>query len=72
MEPFIETLSTEYPELYFSKINIDTADMKEIVSILGITSLPTFCFFIDGNYVDRHIGADGIALNKKIINVFSI
>ena len=55
MEPTIEALAQELGSKYvFGKVNVD--ESRDISIQLGITSVPTFVFFKDGQVVGKETG----------------
>lgn len=53
--PIFEELSNELSSKYkFAKLNVD--DAREISMELGVTSIPTFVFFKNGQIVDKAVG----------------
>lgn len=54
MQPIIEELKTEHPEVDFSEFNIES-DMDK-VQALGVSSVPTFIVEKDGVEVARKTG----------------
>jgi thioredoxin 1 len=65
--PKIEALSMKYPGVDFYKINFDTVALKEACQLLKVESLPTFCFFKNGQYLSRLEGADENILENMIL-----
>ncbi|KAK0636813.1 thioredoxin-like protein [Bombardia bombarda] len=51
-------------KIHFAKFDID--DVGDLTQELGITSMPTFLFFKDGEKVDKVIGANPKVLEPKI------
>ena len=64
--PFYAQLAEKYPNIAFHKINCDNPNVKDIVDTCEIRSLPTFCFFSGGIYIDRVIGANKQTLEDII------
>jgi len=64
--PKIEALSIKYPNVDFFKIDFDTVALKEACTLLKVESLPTFCFFKNGQYLTRLEGADETVLENMI------
>ena len=62
--PFIENLSTKYPNVVFIKVDVDKAE--EISQDRGITAMPTFQFFVWGSMVDELKGADPNRLESLV------
>lgn len=65
--PQIDDFSQKYKNVGFYKMDVDNEQLEQVCQILKITSLPTFCFFKKGNYVNRVVGADVGTLEKTII-----
>ena len=68
MIPKLNELAIKYPTVGFFKIDADNKEVKEITDACLVKSLPTFCFFIDGVYITKMIGANTEQLEKLIIN----
>lgn len=64
--PVYESLATTYPDVQFYKINFDNKDLSDIYDACVVTQLPTFCFFKNGNYIKKQIGANIVTMNKLI------
>lgn len=62
--PFIEQLVVKYPEVKFIKVDIEKNE--DIAAPLGISSIPTFYFFVRGQKVDEMKGADPRGLEDKV------
>ena len=54
LEPILEHVSEEYPDVVFGRVNVD-ANM-DIAAALGIESIPLVLFFKDGKQVDEMLG----------------
>ena len=52
--PILEELSNEMTEVRFTKMNVD--ENQQAPQTLGITALPTFVVYKDGEVVDRVTG----------------
>ena len=62
--PLYADLSNKYPETIFLKVNTDTAELKQLVNSLQVSSLPTF-IVIEHNQetkkltvIDKLVGAN--------------
>jgi thioredoxin 1 len=64
--PQIVELSKKYPTVKFCKINTDTPTMSVSCEACKINSLPTFCFFKSGSYVDEFVGANIHEIETKV------
>lgn len=64
--PLFLELSKKYPSVSFNKMDIETDSTKNITDSLEISSLPTFCFFSGGKYVNRIVGADMVGVEKML------
>ncbi|GAX20331.1 thioredoxin 1 [Fistulifera solaris] len=62
--PIFEKLSDEIDTVVFAKVDVDEAD--DVAGLCGISAMPTFQFFRNGQKVDEVMGANVDALNKKI------
>ena len=54
MEPIVEKVSEEVPEVDFVKIDVD--DAEDLAISYGISSIPCMIFFKNGEEADRVIG----------------
>ena len=54
MEPIIDQVSEEVPEVDFVKIDVD--DAEDLAISYGISSIPCMIFFKNGEEADRVIG----------------
>ncbi|MBR6474433.1 MAG: thioredoxin [Lachnospiraceae bacterium] len=54
MEPIVEQVSEEVPEVDFVKIDVD--DAEDLAISYGISSIPCMIFFKNGEEADRVIG----------------
>ena len=64
ISPYFEELSSQYPQVFFCKVNI--VDNDDITSMCDITSLPTFLFYKNKENVDELIGINKNELLHKI------
>lgn len=58
ISPLYESFVKKYPQVQFCKMDIDDPNVKDLVAIFEITSVPTFLFFKDGNIHDKVEGSD--------------
>ncbi|ONK62715.1 uncharacterized protein A4U43_C07F7350 [Asparagus officinalis] len=63
--PLYTELSEKYPQLVFLTIDVD--ELAELCSTWDVRGTPTFFFLKNGQQVDKVVGANKIALEKKII-----
>ena len=68
--PIFTDMAARYPTVGFYKINAEEETMSKIVEACQIQSLPTFCFFYDGLYINRMIGANDKNLEKMLLDFF--
>ena len=70
MEPIFEELDKELSdEFVFAKLNIDEG--REIAMKLGVSSVPTFLFFQDGEIQNKEVGyLSKEDLQEKIMEIF--
>lgn len=73
ISPKYEELAIKYPAVGFYKINSgsDSSDIENIVNVCEITSLPSFVFFIDGQYFTKVIGANEKELEAVLSKTIS-
>ncbi|XWV25957.1 thioredoxin-like protein [Tupanvirus soda lake] len=69
--PKFAKLAEKYPNVSFYKLNSDAPDVGKIVSACEVSALPTFCFFIDGKYITRVVGANDVQLENVIIETMN-
>lgn len=55
MAPIIDTLSEDYEDVKFCKLNVDESD--DIAAKYGVMSIPTFLFIKDGQLAKTLVGA---------------
>lgn len=67
MDPILEDLAKEFAGRYkFVKINVDQS--RELAIKFGVTTIPTFLFFKDGQLKGRQTGAMTKDEFKKVIS----
>uniref|UniRef100_A0A7N0VAD5 TPR repeat-containing thioredoxin TDX n=2 Tax=Kalanchoe fedtschenkoi TaxID=63787 RepID=A0A7N0VAD5_KALFE len=64
MSPHYTSLARKHPKVVFLKVDIDEA--VEVARQWNISSVPTFVFLKNCKEVDKVVGADKIALERKI------
>jgi len=64
--PTYELLATKYPFIKFYKINYTNENLKDVIKICQVEVLPTFCFFQNGQYLKKMIGADQVMIEKTM------
>ncbi len=57
MEPFVDEIAKEHPELKVGKLDVDAA--QDISAEYNVMSIPTFIIFKGGKEVARKMGAIG-------------
>lgn len=62
--PVFTSLAGKYPKVVFLKIDID--EVGDAAAERNVTSVPTFFFVKNGREVDKVLGADKSALERKI------
>ena len=67
--PFFAALSEKYPSVGFYKIDADNTALSEVTAALRVKSLPTFCYFVGGQYVKSLLGADPVELEKILLEL---
>lgn len=66
MSPIFETLSLQYIDIIFVKVDVDRA--PEIKNLLGVWALPTFCFVRNGEKISSFTGANERSLRQGLDN----
>lgn len=66
ISPLYLDLAGKYPKVVFLKVDID--DARDVAARWNISSVPTFHFIRNGKEVDKVVGADKAALERKIVN----
>lgn len=64
ISPVYTSCATNYPKSVFLKVDIDEA--RDVAARWNISSVPTFFFIKNGKEIDKVVGADKGALEKKI------
>ncbi|KAI6694220.1 hypothetical protein NL676_021930 [Syzygium grande] len=64
MSPLFTSLAAKYPKVVFLKVDIDEA--RDVAASWNISNVPSFFFVRDGKEVDKLVGADKGALERKI------
>ena len=65
--PFVYELADKYPEVGFYKIDSDVESVLAVTQACEVSSLPTFCFFINGKYITKLVGANTELLEKMMV-----
>lgn len=66
--PHVEKLVKQFPEAKFYKYDTDSAG--DIAQELGVSQMPVFTIFRDGDLVDSVTGARGKALEEAVRGVY--
>ncbi|KAK9925727.1 hypothetical protein M0R45_022995 [Rubus argutus] len=64
ISPLYTSLAEKYPKAVFLKIDIDAA--RDVAASWNISSVPAFFFVRNGKEIDKVVGADKAALERKI------
>lgn len=64
ISPVLEKWSTEYKDVQFLKVDVDEAN--DIAREYGITAMPTFILFKDGEVLGKIVGANPNGIKKAI------
>ncbi|KAI8911162.1 thioredoxin h, partial [Gorgonomyces haynaldii] len=54
--PIYDQLSNEHPNIHFAKLDVD--EVRQIAAQEGISAMPTFIAYLNGQRVDTLQGAD--------------
>ncbi|GMN46030.1 hypothetical protein TIFTF001_015222 [Ficus carica] len=64
ISPLFSSLAGKYPKVVFLKVDIDEA--RDVAARWNISSVPTFFYIRNGKELDKVVGADKNALERKI------
>lgn len=67
--PIVENLSTSYPNVTILKLDIDLETLSNSLQTSGVTSVPTFHFYKNGEKVADLVGADPHRLKEIVGNL---
>ena len=62
--PLFEKMASENPHIVFVKVNVDEA--QALTSKYGVSAMPTFMAFINGQKTAEVIGADKYGIERAI------
>ncbi|KAG6475624.1 thioredoxin H1-like [Zingiber officinale] len=62
--PLFTELAKKFPNVVFLKVDVD--ELQTVARDWAIEGMPTFVFLKEGTIVDKIVGADKVALPKKI------
>ncbi len=62
--PIFESIASETPSVIFYKVDVDAA--SDVAGHCGISAMPTFQFFKNGEKIDELCGADEQKLRSNI------
>ena len=65
--PVFQKLSEENPTMAFVKVNVDNA--PEIVQAYGVSSMPTFMSFLNGELKETKVGWSSAQLRGMVSNL---
>lgn len=66
ISPILERLSTQFTQAQFIKIDVDA--VSEVAQEQGVSAMPTFFFFKNGQKIGEVIGANPKGLQEFISN----
>ena len=69
MAPKFDELAAKYEKVQFFKVDVD--DASSIARQQGISAMPTFHLYRNGNKVDEVVGANIVQLQKKVAHYAS-
>ena len=64
IEPKVEALSESYPDCIFIKVDVD--EVASVTARCGITAMPTFHVYKNGQKVGEVVGANEDALRSLV------
>ncbi|CCH42368.1 Thioredoxin-3, mitochondrial [Wickerhamomyces ciferrii] len=64
ISPYLEKLSTEFTEVQFLKVDVD--ESQDIAQEYGITAMPTFVLFKNGEPIGKIVGANPPVIRQAI------
>lgn len=62
--PFLEDLSKKYRSVKFIKVDVD--ELEDVAADAGVSAMPTFKLYKDGNAVDELVGASKDKLEELV------
>lgn len=68
--PVFEKLSNHHSAAKFIKVDVD--EVKSVAAAEGITAMPTFCSYINGNRFSIVKGADNVGLENLVKNTIGV
>lgn len=69
MNPVLERLQEQHPELVIAKVNVD--ENKPLAQTFGLRSIPTVVFFKDGEVKTTLVGAQTLDKLQQVIAALS-
>mmetsp|Transcript_19422 Transcript_19422/g.27453 ORF Transcript_19422/g.27453 Transcript_19422/m.27453 type:complete len:107 (-) Transcript_19422:269-589(-) len=67
--PKFEAMAEKYPNAEFVKVDVDEA--QDVAEEVGISAMPTFQFYKDGERVDELVGASESKLEALVVKHYS-
>jgi thioredoxin 1 len=64
--PYIEKFSEAHPNIDFYKLDVD--EISDITSYYGVSAMPTFLLFKQGEVVEKIVGANPQGINNALVN----
>lgn len=67
IRPQFDKLAEKHPNIQCLSVNVD--DAGDIASEVGVTALPTFVFYANGELTGKVVGADLNSLNNAFVDL---
>lgn len=67
IHPYIVELDNTYPDVNFAEIDVDDDEHERTVEVFGISAMPTFVYFRNGQVLDTVCGANKTEIYNTLI-----